>query len=421
MKQNSGIYVHVVYDPDKPDIVGIYAGSTERLAFRVEYHVGEHEQFRRPQKGSARKRKKKSRRQSAHRNLWAREGYKDFWLCFVKLDFPKSAKEKDEMDVLLNILENYAAVLFRSLPWQLLRRILPHGVNISPYRRIGLNVDDPLSQFRPSLRGSCATFSAMMGSRSRKKAKHFYCCIRPHPLLNIVFGFPDPSKRDKNQVQLRCCECWGSTYTIDRTPRYEISTEVYPSHLSKPCVDCSPKHHKTSIPADTPMLFKSLRTVVYHYQHVANRNAAKDMEFASRADLETTKPELLTAWIRSQAFEYRERSSKVSLCARADDIRKWLEDPKLFNRPPRCHHAPDKTRHKGRNPLSSKEQTRCGYIELEVIRLPDDLSKLSSKNIAAFIRSRGCPIERKCMLRSDLLSRAQGYAYHYFPQPEYET
>jgi len=61
MKQKSGIYVHVVYDPDEPHIVGIYVGSGERLAFRVKYRVGEHEQFIRPQKGSARNRKKKPR------------------------------------------------------------------------------------------------------------------------------------------------------------------------------------------------------------------------------------------------------------------------------------------------------------------------------------------------------------------------
>jgi hypothetical protein len=34
----------------------------------------------------------------------------------VELDFLKSAKEKDEMDVLLNILEKYAAVLFARCP-----------------------------------------------------------------------------------------------------------------------------------------------------------------------------------------------------------------------------------------------------------------------------------------------------------------
>jgi hypothetical protein len=377
MKQNSGIYVHVVYDPGKPDVVGIYVGSAERLAFRVKYHMGEHEEFIRPQKGSARKRKKKPRRQSAHQKFWAREGYKDFWLCFVELDFPKSAKEKDEMDVLLNILEKYAAIFFRSLPQQLLQRTLPHGVDINPYRRIGLNVDDPLSQFRASLRGGSATYSAKTGSRGRKKAKHFYCSIRPHPLLNIIFRFADPSKGDKSQVQLRCCECWSSTYTVDRTPRYEIPTGVYLSHLSKPCVDCSPKHHKTFIPADTSMPFKLFKTVVYHYQHAANRNAAKDMEFASRTELEATKPDLLIAWIHSQGFEYREGSSKASLCARADDIRKWLEDPKLFNRPPRRHHAPDKTQDKEIKPLSSKEQTRRGYIELEAVHLPEDLSRLS--------------------------------------------
>lgn len=122
MKRKSGIYVHIIYDTDKPDIEGVYVGSAERLAFRAEYHIGEHEQFK-PQKGSARKRKKKPLRQSAHQNFWAREGYKDFWLRLVELDFPKSAKEKDEMDMLLNILEKYAAVLFRSLSRQLSRQI----------------------------------------------------------------------------------------------------------------------------------------------------------------------------------------------------------------------------------------------------------------------------------------------------------
>jgi hypothetical protein len=131
------------------------------------------------------------------------------------------------------------------------------------------------------------------------------------------------------------------------------------------------------------------------------------MEFASRTELEATKPDLFIAWIRSQGFEYREGSSKASLCARADDIRKWLEDPKLFNRPPRRHHAPDKTRDKEIKPLFSKEQTRRGYIELEAVHLPEDLSRLSSMNLAAFIRSRGYPVDRKCILRSDLLSRAQ--------------
>lgn len=94
MKRKSEIHVHIIYDTDKPDIVGVHVGSAERLAFRVEYHIGEHEQFIKPQKGSARNRKKKPRRQSALQNFWAREGYKDCWLYLVELDFPKSAKAK---------------------------------------------------------------------------------------------------------------------------------------------------------------------------------------------------------------------------------------------------------------------------------------------------------------------------------------
>jgi hypothetical protein len=61
----------------------------------------------------------------------------------MELDFLKSAKQKDEMGVLVNTLEKYAAVLCRSLPRQLLQRILPHGVDINTCRRIGLKGDDP--------------------------------------------------------------------------------------------------------------------------------------------------------------------------------------------------------------------------------------------------------------------------------------
>jgi hypothetical protein len=48
MKQKSGIYVYVVYNLDKPDVVGIYVKSAERLAFRIKYYIGEYKEFIRP-------------------------------------------------------------------------------------------------------------------------------------------------------------------------------------------------------------------------------------------------------------------------------------------------------------------------------------------------------------------------------------
>src|SRR5436190_18792799 len=114
-------------------------------------------------------------------------------------------------------------------------------------------------------------------------------------------------------------------------------------HLSKPYVDCSPKHPKTFILADTSMLFQVVQNCCLSLPTRRKPQCRKGHGIRIAYRVRGTKPDLLIAWTGSQGFEYREGSSKASLCARADDIRKWLEDPKLFNRPPRRHQAPDKT------------------------------------------------------------------------------
>jgi hypothetical protein len=222
-----GIYVHIIYNHDNPDVVGIYVGSADQLVVRIEGHKRAQKKDKRHQKRGGRERKTQPRSQTAHQKFWAREGYRDFWLCFAELDTPQSAKEKDDIDVILNILEKYSALLFRSLSRQLLWRALPYGVKVNPYRWVGLNVQDPLQQFRPSLCGTSATFGTSTTSRGKKKVMKFSHCLKPHSLLNIVFRYADPSKGDRAQVPLRCSKCSRSSYVIDRTPRYEISTGVY--------------------------------------------------------------------------------------------------------------------------------------------------------------------------------------------------
>jgi hypothetical protein len=209
------------------------------------------------------------------------------------------------MDVILSILEKYSALLFRSLSRQLLWRALLYGVKVDPYRWVGLNVQDPLQQFRPSLCGSSPTFGTSTTSRGKKRVMKFSHCLKPHSLLNIVFRYADPLKGDRAQVPLRCSKCSRSSYVIDRTLRYEISTGVYLPYLRMPCYNCSPEHAALFVPVDTTMPFKTFRSVVDAYNYANYRQIAKDMEFASRADLEATKSGLLRTWTRSQGFECR--------------------------------------------------------------------------------------------------------------------
>jgi hypothetical protein len=60
---------------------------------------------------------------------------------------------------------------------QLLRRALPHGVKVDPYRWVGLNAQDPLQQFRPSLCGSSPTFGTSTTSKGERKVMNFITAL----------------------------------------------------------------------------------------------------------------------------------------------------------------------------------------------------------------------------------------------------
>lgn len=110
-----GIYVHIIYNPDDLDDVGIYVRSAKLLAARIKIHKKEQKNVNRRQEREGRQRKTKIRSPTVHQKFCAREGYRDFWLCFAELDPPQSAIEKYNMNLKLNIVEKYSAPLFRSL------------------------------------------------------------------------------------------------------------------------------------------------------------------------------------------------------------------------------------------------------------------------------------------------------------------
>jgi len=186
-----GIYGHVIYKSDNLNDAGLYVGSAIVLAERVKKHKKDQKGFQKRSRLGARKRKTKARSQSLHQKFWARERYRDFWLCLTELDLPNSAREIDDTDVLLNILEKYLALLLRSLSQRLLHLALPHGVDVDPYCWIGLNVADHLIQYRRSL---YETKTAYFTRRTLSSKKRYVYNFKTHSLLNTMFRFADRSK-----------------------------------------------------------------------------------------------------------------------------------------------------------------------------------------------------------------------------------
>jgi len=193
---------------------------------------------------------------SYHQQFWLnreKEGARDFWLKFAELDIPKSKAQKKDLAEDLNVLEKYAALLFRALPRKILQRDLPNGCKVHPYPWVGLNVCDPMLQFRQaSLHGTSIA--------AKKQGRGFIIYNnKPNTALNILFRYADASKRDKNSVLLKCSVCLSSHY-IDRTPRYEISTGAYLA-TKQDCYMCRSEDPVLFTPIDTSMPFKNTKTL----------------------------------------------------------------------------------------------------------------------------------------------------------------
>jgi hypothetical protein len=209
-----GVYIHVIYDPADSDYIGVYIGSALYIGPRIGMHIRDFKAARNRKK----KGKKKRRRNTLHIDFWSRRpGIRDFWLVFGQLK-TRDDNDKEELAFLLNILEMYAMLLFRTLPLQILRGNLPKGSKTNPYLWTGLNVADLIKQYREGL-GSSIT------------RKQHYFNLRPPAFRNISYRDANPSKGDKLRVELMCYRCRNpQSYFVDQYPRYEIASGKWPAH-----------------------------------------------------------------------------------------------------------------------------------------------------------------------------------------------
>lgn len=365
-----GVYLHVIYNPYHPHQVGLYIGSSAALIIRVARHKSERKNLQK-----AREWKKKQPYRSLHQNFWAKKGYQDFWLRLSDMDRPNNAKEIFDTDVLLNVLEKYLALLFRSPQRQSLRLALPDGVDTDPFRWVGLNVADPLFQPRRSRSDSKTTNSAR--NTSRRKRRRILFPHRNHSLQNLLFRFADRSKGDRAQIRLKCGVCSGSTHVIDRSPRYEIATGIYLSPSLRCQSSCVSRSLVPFVPFDASIAYKALSTAALAHRTVESRETAKDLTLASRTDVEQTPKLVLEAWIRDQGFACP-KSSKKDIVEIADKIRLRLEDPENVDdtellRPGRPHAA-----RKGRVTVEPRDVANV-----------TDLDGLSFHGLREWIRSQG--------------------------------
>ncbi|TAQ90074.1 hypothetical protein B7494_g1588 [Chlorociboria aeruginascens] len=197
---------------------------------------------------------------------------------------------------------------------------------------------------------------------------------------------------DRAQVPLRCSKCSCSSYIIDRIPRYEIFTGVYLPCLHMPCYNCFPKHAAFFVPVDTTMPFKTFKSVVDAYNYANYRQIAKDMEFASRTDLEAMKSGLLRTWIRSQGFECQHNRCKAVLVEGANDVPRMKRAERLdlarriWDNPDIAHSTP----------ITPDEARPC-----------EDLERLSKNGLHTWILSRDYGVTAfKSTSREELLDQA---------------
>jgi hypothetical protein len=107
---------------------------------------------------------------------------------------------------------------------------------------------------------------------------------KPNTALNILFRYADASKGDKNSVLLKCSVCLSSYY-IDRTPRYEISSGAYVA-TKQDCYMCRSENPVLFTPVDTSMPFKKYKSIAAAHYKTKQVQRANEIERASRADFE---------------------------------------------------------------------------------------------------------------------------------------
>jgi hypothetical protein len=181
-----GVYVHVMYNPNDPADIGIYIGSALHVATRIKEHI------------RCRYNPKRKSSGIEHWKFWNRPGIRDFWVVLGRFKDDFVFKDKERLPLLLNILEIYGMLLFRTPHWSLLRAYLPKGSQTQPYPWTGLNTANPLSQYRRGIQKS------HLGQNPRRHKYFWQNYHRTRRNTLFMIRAADPSKGDKRTVEVMC-------------------------------------------------------------------------------------------------------------------------------------------------------------------------------------------------------------------------
>lgn len=204
-------------------------------------------------------------------------------------------------------------LLFRTLPRHLLRENLPKGSKTKPHSWTGLNLSDPMTQWRP-FRGTRTT----RRSKSLKHRWQWRSKLRPSPGLNVLYRFADPSKGDKSQMELVCSKFYSSqSRFVDQSPRYAVSSGKYLIRVRMHCYYCSSSKQAIFVPADKSVPSKPFGAIRTQQRRTEATTALDAV--VMRSDLLDRMKIQLEAWIKSKGFEcpelpkYRLRGYALSI------------------------------------------------------------------------------------------------------------
>ncbi len=180
-----GVCIHVIYDPADPAIIGVYIGSSLCIGSRIKEHIEDLIAAQKYKNMGGKLERKKRRLNTVQMNFWGRRpGLRDFWLVFGQLEM-QEGDDKEEIAAILNILEMYAMLLFRTLYPQILRKHLPEGSKMNPYSWTGLNTASPLEQWRRGLGPSTS--------------KPYNFSPRQPASRNVLYRDADPSEGQQSE------------------------------------------------------------------------------------------------------------------------------------------------------------------------------------------------------------------------------
>ncbi|KAI3556912.1 hypothetical protein CABS01_09851 [Colletotrichum abscissum] len=168
---------------------------------------------------------------SSHVAFWVLRRTHNAWLKFAQLPRqPATETEKDRQQLLLTIFEEYAALIFRTLPPSEQALRLPPDCEVQPHSWAGLNICDPLDQLINGPRSY---------AKSSKNSKMGRLGLQ---LYEEFWRHVDISKGDLETIPIVCGECRNaSTGLLDEEPLFEVPSGAYLA-MSKHCSKCSRGH-----------------------------------------------------------------------------------------------------------------------------------------------------------------------------------